>query len=121
MHVVSMFLSHTDSLIVTDSEREGEPFTAIVGESLRERFCCRTLVECVSHNISPTLKDGANVAYFGHGKVHYSQVKFVVEELERMNEKPLVLMPQKYTALKFNVNRGSTQELSGRDLNVLKE
>ena len=65
--------------------------------------------------------DGANVAYYGHGKVHYSQVNFVVKELERMNERPLVIMPQKYTAPKFNVNLGSTQELSDRDLTVLKE
>lgn len=66
-------------------------------------------------------KDGPNVAYFGHGFVHYSQVKFVVEALERMNERPLVVMPQKYTAPKFNVNFGSTQELSEQDLAVLKE
>lgn len=66
-------------------------------------------------------KDGPNVAYFGHGNVHYSQVKFVVDELERMSERPLVVMPLKYTAPRFNVNYGSTQELSDRDLAVLKE
>lgn len=66
-------------------------------------------------------KDGANVAYHGHGTVHYSQVKFVVDELERMNETPLVIMPQKYTAPKFNINYGSKQELTERDMEVLKE
>lgn len=69
----------------------------------------------------PPRIDGPNVAYFGHGKVHYSQVKFVLEELERMGERPLVVMPQKYTAPKFNVNYGVQQELSERDLDVLKE
>lgn len=53
--------------------------------------------------------------------MHYSQVKLVVDALERMNEKPLVIMPQKYTAPKFNVNYGLMQELSDRDLAVLKE
>ena len=65
--------------------------------------------------------DGANVAYYGHGKVHYSQVNSVVRELESMDERPLVIMPEKYTAPKFNVNIGSTQELTDRDLTVLKE
>jgi hypothetical protein len=68
-----------------------------------------------------TYEDGANVAYHGHGTVHYSQVKFVVDELERMNETPLVIMPQKYTAPKFNINYGSKQELTERDMEVLKE
>jgi hypothetical protein len=44
----------------------------------------------------------------------------VVDELERMNEHPLVIMPQKYTAPKFHANH-KQQELSGRDLEVLNE
>lgn len=63
--------------------------------------------------------DGPNCAYFGHGTFHYSQVKHVVDELERMNERPLVVMPQKYTYPKFNLNIGITQELSERDLEVM--
>jgi hypothetical protein len=65
-------------------------------------------------------QDGANVAYFQHGDVHYSQVKVVVDELERMNERPLVIIPQKYTAPKFHTNY-AVQELSDRDLEVLNE
>lgn len=76
-------------------EREGEPFTAIV--------------------------DGPNVAYFGHSDVRYSQVKSVVKELEKMNEQPLVVMPQKYVAPKFHLGLGYIQELGEKDLLVMNE
>ena len=77
------------------NERVSDPYTAIV--------------------------DGPNVAYFGHGDVHYSQVKLVVEELERMGEKPLVIMPQKYVAPSFRLSVGALQELSEREQEVVDQ
>jgi hypothetical protein len=76
-------------------DREGEPFTAII--------------------------DGPNVAYFGHGNVHYSQVQCTVQELEKMGERPLVVMPQKYMSPSFWVAGLSfTQELSQNDLDIIE-
>jgi hypothetical protein len=64
--------------------------------------------------------DGPNVGYFGHGDVHYSQVRLVVEQLERMGERPLVIMPQKYTAPKFWLNGlGYSQELTKAEREIL--
>ena len=40
--------------------------------------------------------DGANVGYYGHSRIHYSSVMIMVEKLERMGERPLVVMPEKY-------------------------
>eukprot|EP00521_Asterionellopsis_glacialis_P010453 CAMPEP_0195309974 /NCGR_PEP_ID=MMETSP0707-20130614/39008_1 /TAXON_ID=33640 /ORGANISM="Asterionellopsis glacialis, Strain CCMP134" /LENGTH=710 /DNA_ID=CAMNT_0040374279 /DNA_START=82 /DNA_END=2214 /DNA_ORIENTATION=+ len=74
-------------------DREGKPFTAIV--------------------------DGPNVAYFGSGNVNYRQVELVVEELEKMNETPLVTMPQKYVAEKFHVGVGFTQILKEEELEIM--
>lgn len=74
--------------------RQGQPFTAIV--------------------------DGANVAYFGHGNVHYSQLKCMVDTLEQKNERPLVIMPKKYVAPKFRVSYGSMQELTPKELDIIK-
>ena len=74
--------------------RDGQPFTAFV--------------------------DGPNVAYFGHGSVHYSQVQSVVEELERMGERPLVTMPQKYVSNNFWLaSLGRMQELTDRELTIM--
>jgi hypothetical protein len=75
------------------SGREGQPFTAIV--------------------------DGPNVAYFGHGDVHYSQVELVVKALEKMNENPLVIMPEKYVAPKFYLAMGNVQELDEQSVGVM--
>lgn len=75
-------------------EHEGEPFTAIV--------------------------DGANVAYAGHGNVHYSQVQLVVDKLEDMGEKVLVVMPSKYVGEKFYVaGIDSVQQLSEREVGIM--
>jgi hypothetical protein len=81
------------SLIVSYSEREGEPFTAIV--------------------------DGPNVGYFGHGTIKYSQIKHVVDHLESMNERPLVLMPHKYVQPKFHSSIGAIQTLDEQEQAVL--
>ena len=76
--------------------REGDPFTAIM--------------------------DGPNIAYYGHGDVHYRQIELVLEELERLGERPLVVMPQKYTAQSFWVaGLGFTQELSEKDMSIIKK
>lgn len=74
--------------------REGEPYTAFV--------------------------DGPNVGYFGHGDVHYSQVQMVVDKLERLGERPLVIMPQKYVSPKFWLaSLGFMQELTKEALEVM--
>ena len=64
--------------------------------------------------------DGPNVGYFGHGNVHYSQVQKMVAKLEAMNERPLVIMPVKYTKSQFKASTG-LQVLKERELNVLNE
>lgn len=74
-------------------EREGGPFTAFV--------------------------DGANVAYFGQGSVQYSQLLKVVEELEKMGERPLIIMPRKYVNASFKIATGAVQKLQPRDLEVI--
>lgn len=62
--------------------------------------------------------DGPNVAYFGHGDIHYSQIQKVVDVLEQMGESPLVIMPQKYVSDKFWLSSGRVQELSEQDKNI---
>eukprot|EP00547_Thalassionema_nitzschioides_P003532 CAMPEP_0194205896 /NCGR_PEP_ID=MMETSP0156-20130528/5062_1 /TAXON_ID=33649 /ORGANISM="Thalassionema nitzschioides, Strain L26-B" /LENGTH=705 /DNA_ID=CAMNT_0038932281 /DNA_START=340 /DNA_END=2457 /DNA_ORIENTATION=- len=81
-------------------KRKGKPFTAIV--------------------------DGANVAYylqnFEEGKFNFHQIKFMVDTLEGMNEKPLVVLPSKYVGKSFYVIRGNgvqKQRLSEVDWAIL--
>lgn len=64
--------------------------------------------------------DGPNVAYYGHGTIHYSQVLAIYDKLERMGERPLIIMPEKYTARKFSVPLGGFQELSQNELTMVK-
>ena len=61
--------------------RDGKPYTAIV--------------------------DGANVAYFGWGKVQLRQLQRMVDELEKQGEHTLVVMPEKYTRPKFYLRAGA--------------
>ncbi|GAX09315.1 hypothetical protein FisN_32Hh011 [Fistulifera solaris] len=64
--------------------------------------------------------DGPNVAYFGHGNVHYSQVWEVVQELQRLGERPLVVMPQKYLSRSFWLSGlGKVQELNDQDQAII--
>jgi hypothetical protein len=66
--------------------------------------------------------DGPNIGYFGHGDVHYSQVKLVVEQLESMGEKVLVTMPQKYAAPSFWLpGLGYNQVLSPDELGIMND
>jgi pentatricopeptide repeat protein len=66
--------------------------------------------------------DGPNIAYYGHGDVHWSQVQLVVDKLEQMGETPLVIMPQKYVASKFWLSSvGFTQELSEHELAIMNQ
>lgn len=64
--------------------REGEPFTAVV--------------------------DAANVAYylqnFEEGRFSFHQIQFVVDALERLGERPLVILPNKYSLPYFYVTIG---------------
>jgi hypothetical protein len=64
--------------------------------------------------------DGANIAYFGNAEPRYSQVKLVVEELQRMGENPLVTMPSKYTTRSFRLVNERTKTLSDKELNVIE-
>eukprot|EP00550_Attheya_septentrionalis_P003180 CAMPEP_0198286026 /NCGR_PEP_ID=MMETSP1449-20131203/5206_1 /TAXON_ID=420275 /ORGANISM="Attheya septentrionalis, Strain CCMP2084" /LENGTH=776 /DNA_ID=CAMNT_0043983645 /DNA_START=235 /DNA_END=2565 /DNA_ORIENTATION=+ len=75
-------------------EREGEPFTAIV--------------------------DGANVGYFGHFSVHYSQIEGMVRKLEAMGENPLVVMPVKYVAPSFMVSSRFQQKQKPEELESMQ-
>jgi pentatricopeptide repeat protein len=55
------------------------------------------------------------------GNVHYSQVQCIVQELEKMGERPLVVMPQKYMSPRFWISGLSfTQELSQIDLDIIE-
>ena len=65
--------------------------------------------------------DGANVAYFGHPNVHYSQIRLVVDELEKIGETPLVIMPEKYVSQKFRLSYGYIQELSPKEVEIMQE
>eukprot|EP00986_Skeletonema_menzelii_P000306 scaffold91_cov143-Skeletonema_menzelii.AAC.13 len=75
--------------------REGRPYTAIV--------------------------DGANVAYFGWGKVNVHQLNLMVEALKRQGEHPLVIFPQKYTRRKFHLRQGMMQILQDDELEILNK
>jgi hypothetical protein len=66
--------------------------------------------------------DGANVGYyhqnFEDGRFCYHQLKFVVDELERLGENPLVVLPYKYSWNIFNVSQGAPGSYQ-RDKQVL--
>ena len=65
--------------------------------------------------------DGANVAYYGDGRIHYSSLKVVVETLVGMGENPLVVMPSKYVQQAFYINsKNAWQNLSERDIEVIE-
>eukprot|EP00980_Cylindrotheca_fusiformis_P001717 scaffold388_cov114-Cylindrotheca_fusiformis.AAC.26 len=72
--------------------RNGGPFTAIV-----ERLIF--------------VKDGPNIAYymqnFHDGTFNYFQIRFVVDELEKMGENVLVILPKKYTQDSFTITSSS--------------
>jgi len=74
--------------------REGRPYTAIV--------------------------DGANVAYFGWGKVNVHQLIHMVDALEKQGEYPLVVFPEKYTWRKFHLRQGMIQVLQDEELEFLR-
>jgi len=64
--------------------------------------------------------DGPNVLYHGQGEVHFSQLKKVIEKLEEMNEKPLILMPYKYVQSKINLRYDYVQKLDEKSLEFLE-
>jgi len=75
--------------------REGKPFTAIV--------------------------DGANVAYFGWGKVNLHQLMHAVNALQDQGEHPLVVFPLKYTRKSFHLRYGVVQVLDDDELALLQD
>lgn len=61
------------------------------------------------------------MAYFGFPDLHYSQVKLVVDELRRIGENPLVVLPKKYTYPSFLLSTTpNSQTLTDRDVGVIK-
>jgi pentatricopeptide repeat protein len=65
--------------------------------------------------------DGPNVAFFGHGSFHYSQIKLVVDKLLSFGENPLVIMPEKYAMPKFWLaGLGLTQDLTVSELEIMQ-
>lgn len=75
-------------------EREGEPYTAIV--------------------------DGANVAYFGWGRINVHQLTHMVKALEKQGENVLVVFPQKYTYKKFHLRAGMMQVLKDEEVEFME-
>lgn len=75
------------------NEREGEPLTAIV--------------------------DGANVGYHGqnhgNGRFSFHQIMFVVEKLESVGERPLVVLPEKYMRPYFLSSVGDFRQRQSDD------
>lgn len=66
--------------------------------------------------------DGANVAYFGRGSVDWTQVERVVNELERLGENALVIMPHKYVSATFRLSGSKVvQKLTKDDLAIVQE
>ena len=74
--------------------REGKPYTAIV--------------------------DGANVAYFGWGRINVHQLMYMVNALENQGEYPLVVFPKKYTWRKFHLRHGMMQVLTDDEFEFLE-
>ena len=103
-----------------DKKKSFEPPT---GDYCREKlsnFSSSLAEKQASESPFTVFVDGANVAYFGQGKVQYSQVKLMIDTLEEMGEKPLVIMPKKYTYKKFFLrSMGIFQELTPKDQEVL--
>lgn len=84
----------------------------------------RTFSNWLKNQTAPynVIVDGANVAYADHGDLHYSQILHVVERLEAMGERPLVVMPSKYVGKKFYVaGIGKNQVLSDREYQVVED
>ena len=69
---------------------------------------------------SASALDGANVAYFGWGRVNVYQLVHMVTTLERLGERPLVVFPQKYTNQRFHLRQGMMQVLRDEELGYLE-
>jgi pentatricopeptide repeat protein len=98
------------------------------GGSLDEDYPVRELERFSSwladHKENPftAILDGANIAYYGHGSVRYSQIHHVVKRLEEMHERPLVIMPHKYLQTRFYAaSIGSIQELDERSVKFIDD
>lgn len=113
------------------ARRQGKSGSTISGSSLEARDGKYAFTELFRFSEWLRLRDGVpftafidgpNVAYYGHGDVHWKQVQLVVDKLEEMGETPLVIMPQKYVAPKFWLSSvGFTQELSVHDLATINK
>lgn len=64
--------------------------------------------------------DGANVAYFGWGRVNVHQLAHMVNALEKQGERPLVVFPEKYTRRKFHLRQGMMQVLRDEEMGLLE-
>jgi hypothetical protein len=82
------------------NNREGDPFTAIV--------------------------DGANVGYymqnFDKGGFNYNQIKFMVDSLEARGERPLVVLPNKYSHTNYvYTSKQQYQQVNESDVQIMKD
>ena len=81
-----------------------------------------TFADWVAQQNFTAIIDGPNVAYCGHPVLHYSQVARMVQYLESLGERPLVIMPYKYCQPSFFVATiAQEQTLSQRDKQVITE
>ena len=100
-------------------------FVVVVSNYLRCEDNFFWLISFLPRCSSNNTKDGANVGYHGYSQVHYSSVKKLVEKLLSMGERPLVVMPEKYTQNAFNVGiniggRALVQKLTEKDREVIE-
>ena len=110
------------------SNRKGDLYTTIVGKFLVlvDDDLNSTICEVHSNDLIHLCPlfideiDGANVAYYGHSNVHYSSLKKVVEKLESMGERPLVVMPEKYTSKSWACRPNFYQKRTQKDEEVIE-
>mmetsp|Transcript_30450 Transcript_30450/g.55914 ORF Transcript_30450/g.55914 Transcript_30450/m.55914 type:complete len:420 (+) Transcript_30450:1-1260(+) len=67
-----------------------------------------------------TIVDGANIAYYGWGRVNVHQLMHMVDALEKQGENVLVVFPKKYTWKKFHLRKGVVQVLKEEELEFLE-
>lgn len=124
LFLVISFFPNSSFRSVCCSDREGPIFTTIVGKFnisfLFSCSVCKGNLILVSFLLAFRRKtDGANVAYYGHSNVHYSSLKKVVEKLESMGERPLVVMPEKYTSKSWACRPNFYQKRTRKDEEVI--
>jgi hypothetical protein len=60
---------------------------------------------------------------FSQGRFNFHQIQFMVDTLEQMGEKPLVIVPRKYVSPTFNIYKSGTllrQKLLEDELEIIR-